>query len=800
MAGEALGKMGEGVDALKEGKLGSAAWDVVTGGMDYTLSPVNAALRTIVGKPIEENTRGVIKKEWPEFAASLALPGIGLARTSVAKATAKEVEKVFSPSTVSPLAQKAAGDIRASSGTAARESATTEAALEPFHAVINKLPEADRYQFIDFVESRSSGGQLPGYMQSLQPIADTMATAFEQRMMRLQSMPSTAAATFIEDYFPHMWKDPTAARNFAQSFGGAGKQGSGASLRKRTVPTIADGIAAGLEPVTSNPIEATLRYTRSMDHFIAAQEVLDAAKAQGTVRYIRPKVMGASGNPDSYKVPPGFVALKGRGATNAMGAVAHAPEDWARVYNNYISKGFYGNAEAGKWYDAARQTSNAITSLELGLSGFHAFTMANEAIVSGVAKGIQEISKGRPIAGVGSIVTAPAKPMTNYLRGRKVEQVYLGRSMGNADMRKITELLEKAGGRAKGASHAVDYQYSAMGSFWNSWQKGSLKLEAAAALQEVKNRPGIGTAKVAATLIGRTMSTIAAPLFEKYIPRVKNGAFYDTMASWLKSHPGATQEEELTAARKIWDSIDNRFGEMVQDNLFWNKMLQQSSQLAMRSYSWNVGTVREIGGGVLDLSQSLLSGKELSERAAYVVALPITVAALNATYQYLKTGKAPEDVRDLVAGRTGGEDPDSGVPERIALPGYQKDILGWHDDWTQEIKNKSSGMLARGADLFTGKDWRGDPIRDPNGDMADIMQQYFDYAAKSFTPIALKNQRKEGSNISRFESILGLTPARRSVQDPEGMADMRERIGERGWQTKLKHDERDKARYGGPVE
>src|SRR5882724_3455604 len=56
MAGEAVGKMGEGVEALKERKLGKAAWDLGVGALDYTMSPVNAALRTIVGKPIEENT------------------------------------------------------------------------------------------------------------------------------------------------------------------------------------------------------------------------------------------------------------------------------------------------------------------------------------------------------------------------------------------------------------------------------------------------------------------------------------------------------------------------------------------------------------------------------------------------------------------------------------------------------------------------------------------------------------------------------------------------------------------------
>src|SRR4029077_20201280 len=91
----------------------------------------------------------------------------------------------------------------------------------------------------------------------------------------------------------------------------------------RTVPTIADGIKMGLEPVTTNPLEATMRYVTSMDRFIASTEVLETAKNAGTIKYIRPKVMGASGHPDSFKVPPGYKPLQGRGSTDATGAQAY---------------------------------------------------------------------------------------------------------------------------------------------------------------------------------------------------------------------------------------------------------------------------------------------------------------------------------------------------------------------------------------------------------------------------------------------------------------------------------------------
>lgn len=811
---EAREQMGRGAQQLfpppgEKRQVGAGLFNAGVGAMRYAMSPIDAALRTIVGVPVEENTHGVIKKEWPEFAASLALPGIGLSKIGAVQDSAKAIQRVLSPASMSSGARDAAGLIRAEGGTAARDTAQTEAAIEPFHAVVNKLPDADRLDFIDYVEKRSQGAGLLAYMQKLQPIADTLRAEFDKRMSKLQAMPSTAQMSFIDDYFPHMWKDPGAARSFAQNYQGATKQGSGLSLRARSVPTMADGLAAGLVPATTNPLETTMRYVQSMDRFIASQTVLDIAKDQGTVRYFKPKIFGASGNPQGAAktvIPDGWVPIKGRGAERGDGATAYAPEDWARVYNNFIDQGIHGNADWGKLYDAARRGSNAITSLELGLSGFHAFTMANEAIVSGVAKGIGEIVGGKPFEGLKSIAAAPAKPVTSALRGSKMADVYLGRSQGTPNLRRITDLLERAGGRAVGKSHAPDYDYSAAGSYWRSFKRGALGLEARAAAGVMRASPLVGTAKVFAQQMGRIMDTVAAPLFEKYIPLVKNGAFYDTMDSWLRMHPNATSEQQLGAARQIWDSIDNRFGEMVQDNIFWNKTLKQTAQLAMRSYSWNMGTVRELGGGAVDILKAARGG-EWTPRASYVVALPIVVGSLNAAYQYLKTGEGPRDLRDLVAGRTAGLAPGFGgrsqVEERVSLPGYQKDVLGWWNDWYAEAMNKIATGPRMAAELASNRNWRGDPIVNPESSAPEWMQQYFDYLTDTIGPISIRNQmrgQKEDSNISRAESAMGLGPARTFVQDPEGTERGMSAIHQRDWKRKESFERRQQRQYGGTVE
>lgn len=82
---EAREQVGHGIDQLSAPE---GAWDVakgigntVAGAASYVASPVNAAYRSIVGQPVEDVTG--IPREYTEFAAQLATPGIGL--TSVGK-------------------------------------------------------------------------------------------------------------------------------------------------------------------------------------------------------------------------------------------------------------------------------------------------------------------------------------------------------------------------------------------------------------------------------------------------------------------------------------------------------------------------------------------------------------------------------------------------------------------------------------------------------------------------------------------------------------------------------------------
>lgn len=748
--------------------------------------------------------------------ASMLLPGVGFGghtgqATSALQAARKAagvIEKIVSPETVDSNARAAAALIRDTGGRAARDTATTERAIEPGWRTINAMPAQDQLNLIDYVEGRFRGAAAPAD-PAARDVADKLRTAFESRMTKLQALPAHAQQAFIDDYFPHFWKDPAKAQAAEITRGGVGRQGSGASLKARSIPTIADGIKMGLEPVTANPLEATMRYVTSMDRFIASEEVMQTAKDQGVLKWVRPKVMGASGHPESFKVPEGYAPLKGRGATRPGGEQAYAPEGFARVYNNFISRGVAELDPAlGDAYEAARRGANAITGLELGLSGYHALTMLQEGVVNQVANAIGFARKGMPLEAGKALGKAPLAPIHLARTGKKVQDVYLGLSPGTRELQQVTDLLTKAGGRAKGVTHAPDYNFSKTGSYVTALKRGALRLQLAADAAEMRARPIVGTAKVVGRHIGRIMDTVAQPLFEKYIPLLKNGAFYENMSAWIKAHPTAGHEEQLNAARQIWDSVDNRFGEMVQDNIFMNKAIKQVGMLSLRSWSWTMGSGRELGGAVRDVARAPFKrptgtgpqDERWTQKMDYVIALPLVYGTLAALYQGLKTGKAPESIQDLMAPRTGGTDATTGQDERLMLPGYMKDVFGFYEHPMQELTNKIGTAPKMAGQLLSNSDWRNDPIFNANDSAPQWLKQFWDYAVQNVGPISLRDiakGAKEGSNLSTPERLLGVRPAPRYLTDPEGYEQMMKSIHGRQWQQKLKHDRRQQRLYGG---
>lgn len=690
----------------------------------------------------------------------------------------RTVERILSPTTVDAPAGRAESVVRQGLGAANRATSQTVERAEPFARTVERyMPEFTAWsrltpqqrtnhplpqlmQFYNYVEGRSTGAARPTD-PALGDFADTVRQEMQLRQQHYQAIPRTMNAGVIEDYFAHMWEQsPQQVTQALNRRAGTPLQGSGRNLQSRTIPTIADGLAAGLTLRDANPVTAMQTYVNNMDRYLAWDDITQAARDQGDAKYF---TVG------SRNIPDGWVPLKGRLSqrqTPAGPMQLYAPEGFATVYNNAISRGFQDAREfpnVSKVFDATRKTANSVTALKLGLSGFHGISMMVGSVASDFAAAIDQAARGDFMGAIKTAAKAPAAPVTNFIRGTKIRAEYLG--TGVHGMQREADLMGAANMRVDGRDPSM-YSTNPRGSFVSSYRRGSLGREVREAfLDQAGKMTKTSAAKGAANMVGRTMDTIMAPLFDTYIPRIKAGVFQRDMSAWLEAHPNATREEQVAQARNISDSMDNRFGEMVQDNLFWNKMGKQVAQTVLLSPGWSIGTIRELGGGALDMARG-----DWTKRASYAVALPMTVGITSSIAQYLMTGKAPDAQTLKGAPLTGGMV--QGTPERMLLPSEWKDIIGYTHDPIGEVANKANPALSAASELIQNKDWRGLPIGDPTKPALDPsnIEDYGKKLLEDISPISvgqLAQGSKKGSAIGPAATMFGIREAPAYLEDPE---------------------------------
>lgn len=742
-------------------------------------------------------------------------PAVRAGLKEVALDAAGAVQKVLAPATIGQ-GNDAARTIRRASAEGDLLAAQSAKTLVKHARRVAELPVPAQRNLIAYIEGRSLGANLAD--PSLQKSADDIRRVNESYRQRVgQVLGLDEAPAFIRDYYVHMWKEaPGVVENRMLT----GRQGSGRNLKQRTIPTLQDGIDAGLTPLTENPIEATLNYATNMSRYLSTVDAQTELTAEGLARW------AAQGHQPEGWVPLAGIRTEkpamtfydqGRPVRASQAQRLFAPADVARVYNNWVQPGMEATALRGV-FEPARRASNGMVQLKLGLSAFHAVTMAQEAMISELARGVQAGSRVPGLLAKGNLADAGDQAFTALRAAAKSPGAFIGRAIRGDRMRKELLGLEPPTGLSQAVNDAyvrsggrvrMDplYRTRGAGSFYNTIKDGTWKRELQDTAGRIFGRDSLMSerAKGVIDLGANVIQTTAAPLFEYYIPRVKQGAFASTMEDWLRINPGATQRQIDEAAFHINRSIDNRFGEMAWDNLFWHRYLKQASQILLLSPTWNLGTINEIGGGLLDAvgpsAKGLVSGQGVTARTAYVAAGAAQVALMNGILTYLKTGSPPEGM-DFAVYRTGGTDATSGAPERAITPGYQKDVFAFGHDFPnhigQEIKNKLNPALKTALELGSNKDYRGLPIRPGDGARpSETDRGLDDYLIDAFLPISLAQLRKGdkvGSNLTDAEKFLAVRPAPAYLQSPERVDRLKKLRNRKEWERKRRADSRDQAR------
>lgn len=891
--------------------------------------------------PVAEGVRGAAALERAAKAAGLtveefratqagqkavraATQGPGEVSRAVSGAS-RTVRNIVSPATVSQIARDAAALHRSVLGKWGITSDRESYLLAKNARALRNLTPAQRTAFIDYVERRSSGARPPdapshdvgpgaeygparapqtpmeraraktvGRIEDmaedtpLRQAADAIRDMSDRYKARIQYRLGTeeeGGPRFVKDYYARLWKEKPGQVETAMS-GFSGKQGSGRSLRQRTIPTYAEGIARGLTPRFPNPIDAMTVYNETMANFLATHEIKDAMVEAGgrgkdygaywafpgkqkpgdaplkgmlTERQPRggkggrpgkttmtfnpgapriedkgpggatwtaetgdevPKAIAQPGaertnvttpdRPSTPKgqraLPPGQEQLQLEDATSKARKIApgepepptrkpkdrpplkeqlYAHPDAARIYNNHISHGL-DQGDIGPIYRGARAAVNGLVQLKLGLSAFHAAVMSQEGIVSEVGKGIGQLSRGKIAEGAKSILSSPAAPVRLAARGSRMRMEILGEKPPSEFDARLNDIYERAGGQL---SMSRIYSPRASGSFFTSLTRGTFARDVKDSLRRIIG-PNPSTFDRAAGIIdttGNLIQSAAAPIFEQFVPATKRGAWAGRMETFLRENPAASEDDVVRKGREVLDSVDNRFGELMVNNNFWHKIGFQVAQLMLLSPGWDIGTVREIGGGLAEAPKSLeglLKGKGVTDKTAYVAALLAVTAIQNGTATYLHTGQMPEGM-DFFAYRTGGKNPD-GSPERAIIPSYMKDIMALlFEGPGKMISNKVNPGLQDLYQLSQGKDYRGLPINSRLPGEKGLG----DWTAEQVTPIGMENlQAKKGSQLSVPERLAGIRPAPNYLQNPDRQRGQADRRDLRAHRAKRKSD------------
>ena len=645
------------------------------------------------------------------------------------------IRKTLAPATRGEEAIKTSSIMRESLGRMARNKELTYSTLQKSKTIFDGYtPE----QSLDFMDKLEHGQPIAG----AENFVKVMRDALDSRWKQIQDIKGSQA--YIENYFPHIWKDPAKAGDaLAQFFGKIPLEGTKGYMKQRVLPTIQDGIKLGLEPASYNPVDLIMSRVADMDRFLMANDVWTQFKDQG----LRKFVPFGQKAPEGYQIVNDKIARSFQFSPEEKGMILrgnwYMPEKAATIINNYLSPGLRNNPI----YDAFRMTGNTLNQVQLGLSGFHALFTSGDAVISKAALEIQKTTPTSLIKAALTPVTAPYYLFKNLIRGNKLLSDYFSK---NPEMPAMVDALERAGGRVKTDSF---YLNNSVDNFLKALRSGN-------PLGAFVRAPGA------------LVEEIAKPIMQELVPRQKLGVFADGATHILEQAKNENWNEYKTTLRlqEMWDSVDNRMGQLVYDNLFWNKVLKDMGMAATRSLGWNLGTIRELGGGIKDfaklpiqlLTKEGRSNIRMTPKMAYTLALPYVAGVWGAAVYYLYNGTAPQQPIDYYAPWTGQTKPD-GTKERLLLPSYMKDVLAYSIEPGQTIKNKLHPEITAILDMLKNQDYYGTEIRNANDPIVKQIGDLFAYQAKQFVPFSITNlmQRTKinSSWMTYLQSFAGITPA-----------------------------------------
>ena len=614
-------------------------------------------------------------------------------------------------------------------------------------------------------------------------------------------------------------------------------QGSMGWAKKSTLASISEGLLMGGEPFTYNPQELFEMSVADDMKFITAQEMWSQIGDLGYRKFVR----------EGQAPPEGYARLDDRLArvyfpatVTPKGAkkgfeTAYKSGEWYveenvhRILKNHLSHDLIREKQFGRSLMALK---NLTTGIELSLSPFHFFFETYEAMSSEMGLGfsrawnlgLREARLSELPRALKQIIASPFAPVRFAMTGSAIRSFMKSQAslMPTKDEDVYVPSPEVKERYAK-LLREYPYIYDIVTSYFRAG--GNLRQHAGMRLQATE---GFKQALANEDYLGAIVRAFPAftqlimkPLFDIYIPNLKVALYARLRASLMEEHADDLGSGKMTQGeldRMALDSVENRFGEMNFDKLFWNRTFKTGLQGLFRSVTWKFGNIGEFSGAAIgqgkEVGKSLgligsggggtkppggsqgSGGSEppesgdsaaykqsnfmripkLDHRMAWGLGLVITTAVLSEILQYIatgfynekKTGKwEPQHVRnwkDVIDPRIGGVD-NRGKPNRVQPPTYIRDLLHLIKSPVGYIRSSLSGIIIRSLEALANQNYQHVRITEPEDSylVKEAKRVGHIFALPFAVQQAWDSKQRGGSKAATIAGFLGFSRAPRDM-------------------------------------
>ncbi|MGH9428362.1 MAG: hypothetical protein ACRD2L_18915, partial [Terriglobia bacterium] len=593
------------------------------------------------------------------------------------------------------------------------------------------------------------------------PLMQRAADAYRAWSKRLADTEQKLGWTYetVENYLYHVFEDGPGVQRFFEERHGL-KWGDPGFIKARTFALYDEAIAAGFKPKFSNPEDIMLARQHAHEVARGKVETLRELAEYGLAVKVKRK----------EKLPPeGFAAAPRRAPTGEHYWVHREADVFLKKLYDTKSLWTMGGAGANLFEKAAGSTfrgfmflKNSTVPIILSASGFHGLHVLTIDNVPSAIRAVKEWAghSRSATSAVGQVAGAFVYRdiLKNPRGGSRINNIIRGRipeaEWTQGDIQALTTMAE--GGFVPLQSHV--YVTNAWENFRN-------------ALQKHQARAGFHAPFAAIQLLQK-------PMFEYWIPALKANSYLQDAAAALKADPTLLQDagRRKETLRRISKSVDNRYGEMAYNTLFWDRWVKDVGVATTLSLGWNLGFLREYGGAPIDVAVSGGKGRSVREgiakgdydKAMFITMYTAQALAYGGLITYLFTGDLPQDLLDYTHPRIGEQNAD-GSEKRVNTMFYPREFVSIAKHIEQEgavsgvghlLASKAAPSLALVKAWATGMDSLGREIRDPDGSPYRKLQQTLAHTLWELEPISIETLRQGGGDAkSAALALAGFSPA-----------------------------------------